>query len=288
MNETTKIVRVGVIGGGQMGAGIAEVCARAGVDVLIAERTGSTARDARERVTDSLRRAQRKGKLTLEVYDRALSHLRFTSDMSAMADRDLVIEAVVEDFEAKSEVLRVLDRIVTPETVLATNTSSIPIIDLAMATGRPEKVAGLHFFNPVPVMPLVEVVSSLKTSAQTTETVTEFVGSTLNKQVIISGDRAGFVVNALLIPYLLSAIRMPESGFANARDIDASMRLGCAHSMGPLELTDLIGLDTTKAIAESMYEESKKSDFAPPALLLRMVKARQLGRKTGHGFFEYA
>jgi len=288
MSDMTNPLRVGVVGGGQMGAGIAEVCARAGVDVLVAETSESTAREARERVAESLRRALRKGKLTHEVHDRALSHLRFTSDMSAMADRDLVIEAVVEDFRAKSDVFRALEQVVGPETVLASNTSSIPIIDLAMATQRPEKVTGLHFFNPVPVMPLVEVVSSLKTSAETTETATEFVVSTLNKQVISSQDRAGFVVNALLIPYLLSAIRMLESGFASASDIDASMRLGCAHPMGPLELTDLIGLDTTTAIAESMYEEFKKPDFAPPALLLRMVKARQLGRKTGRGFFEYA
>ena len=167
-------------------------------------------------------------------------------------------------------------------------TSSIPIIDLAMATRRAERVIGMHFFNPVPVMSLVEVVTSLKTSMQTAETVTDFVASALGKQVITSQDRAGFVVNALLVPYLLSAIRMLESGFATASDIDAGMRLGCGHPMGPLELTDLIGLDTTAAIAESMYDEFKELNYAPPALLLRKVKAKQLGRKTGRGFFEYA
>lgn len=284
----TNIQKVGVVGAGQMGAGIAEVCARAGLDVLVRETDADRVEAARQRVTCSLGRALRKGKLTHEVHDRALAHLSFTTDIGAMANRDVVIEAVLEDPTAKTELFATLDQIVSTETILATNTSSIPIINLGMATGRADKVVGLHFFNPVPVMPLVEVVTSLKTSPQTAETVTDFVASALGKQVITSRDRAGFVVNALLVPYLLSAIRMLESGFATASDIDAGMRLGCAHPMGPLELADLIGLDTTAAIAESMYDEFKELNYAPPALLLRMVKAQQLGRKTGRGFFEYA
>lgn len=284
----TNIQRVGVVGAGQMGAGIAEVCARAGLDVLVRETDDDRVEAATHRVSSSLGRALRKGKLTHEVHDRAIAHLRYTTDLSDLADRDLVIEAVIEETSAKTDGLAALDAIVGPETVIATNTSSIPIINLGMATGRADRVIGLHFFNPVPVMPLVEVVTSLKTSPQTAETVTDFVATALGKQVITSQDRAGFVVNALLVPYLLSAIRMLESGFASASDIDAGMRLGCAHPMGPLELADLIGLDTTAAIAESMYDEFKELNYAPPALLLRMVKAQQLGRKTGRGFFDYA
>lgn len=284
----TNINKVGVVGAGQMGAGIAEICARASRDVLVCEADDARIEAARKRIAASLARAVRKGKLTREVHDRAVARISFTSDLAEMADRDLVIEAVVEDAESKAAVLAALDETVGEQVILASNTSSIPIIDLGMATGRADRVIGLHFFNPVPVMPLVEVVSSLKTAPQTAEVATDFVASVLGKQVIRSQDRAGFVVNALLVPYLLSAIRMLESGFASASDIDAGMRLGCAHPMGPLELADLIGLDTTAAIAQSMYEEFKELNFAPPALLLRMVKAQQLGRKTGRGFFEYA
>ncbi|GAB4005396.1 3-hydroxybutyryl-CoA dehydrogenase [Nocardioides ultimimeridianus] len=284
MNSLRKIA---VVGAGQMGSGIAEVCARASLDVLVCETDDARVDQARARITGSLARALRKGKLTDEVHERALGHLRFTSNLADLHDRDLVVEAVVEDPAAKSALFSQLDSIVGPDAILASNTSSIPIINLAMSTGRADRVVGIHFFNPVPVLPLVEIVTSLKTSPQTVEIATDFVTSALGKQVITSQDRAGFVVNALLIPYLLSAVRMLESGFASANDIDAGMRLGCAHPMGPLELADLIGLDTTAAIAESMYEEFKELHFAPPALLLRMVKAQQLGRKTGRGFFDY-
>ena len=285
MNSLDKI---GVVGAGQMGAGIAEVCARASLDVLVCETDADRAEQARARIRGSLARALRKGKLTEEVHDRALAHLRFTHRLDDLADRDLVVEAVVEDMAAKADLFTRLDAILEPAAIIASNTSSIPIINLAMATRRADQVVGIHFFNPVPVLPLVEIVTSLKTSPQTIEAATQLVTSALGKQVITSQDRAGFVVNALLVPYLLSAIRMLESGFASANDIDAGMRLGCAHPMGPLELADLIGLDTTAAIAESMYEEFKELHYAPPALLLRMVKAQQLGRKTGRGFFEYA
>ncbi len=280
--------RVGVVGAGQMGAGIAEVCARAGLDVIVCESSVEATGAARSRIEASLERAARRGKLTDETRARAMAGLAYTADIDELSDRDLVIEAVYEDPAAKLDVLARLDKVVPEGAILASNTSSIPIIDLAMVTERAERVVGLHFFNPVPVMPLVEVVPSLRTSTDTVEAITALVTTTLGKQVICAKDRAGFVVNSLLIPYLLTAIRMLESGYASAGDIDAGMRLGCAHPMGPLELADLIGLDTVKAIAESMYEEFKEPTYAAPALLLRMVKARQLGRKVGMGFFEYA
>ncbi len=279
--------RIGVVGAGQMGAGIAEVCARAGVDVVVCESSEVAAAAARKRVEQSLERAARRGKLTDETHARAVAGLTYVADLDELGDRDLVIEAVYEDPAAKLDVLARLDKVVPADVILASNTSSIPIINLAMATGRAEKVIGLHFFNPVPVMPLVEVVPSLRTSTDTIDAVTGLVTSALGKQVILAKDRAGFVVNSLLVPYLLSAIRMLESGYATAGDVDAGMRLGCAHPMGPLELADLIGLDTVKTIAESMYDEFKEPTFAPPALLLRMVEARQLGRKSGAGFFGY-
>ncbi|MET8983168.1 3-hydroxybutyryl-CoA dehydrogenase [Streptomyces sp. NPDC004539] len=280
--------RVGVVGGGQMGAGIAEVCARAGLDTVVCETDMIAAHAARDRVTGSLERAVRRGRLTREAADDALARLVFTADLADLADRQLVVEAVVENPDAKTEVFATLDKIVEdPEAVLATNTSSLPIMRLGMATSRADRVVGLHFFNPVPVLPLVEVVSSLHTSPGTVTAVREFVTGTLGKTVVHSQDRAGFVVNALLVPYLLAAVRMAESGFATAADIDTGMELGCAHPMGPLRLADLIGLDTVAAIAESLYEEFREPLYAPPPLLQRMVQAGLLGRKTGRGFHRY-
>ena len=210
------------------------------------------------------------------------------ADFTALADRDIVVEAVAEDEDTKLEVFRNLDRVVTSrDAIFATNTSSIPIIKLAMATSRPEQVIGMHFFNPVPVLRLVEMISSLLTSAATTDAVRTFATQRLKKTVIVSQDRAGFVVNALLIPYLLSAVRMLESGFASAEDIDTGMVLGCAHPMGPLKLIDLIGLDTTLAVADSLYAEFKEPHLAPPPLLSRMTQAGLLGRKSGQGFYSY-
>jgi 3-hydroxybutyryl-CoA dehydrogenase len=284
----TALERIGVVGGGQMGSGIAEVCARSGLDVIVCEIGAEDAARAKHRIEASLARASRKGKLTRDLHDRAIQKLAYTHDLTALADRDLVVEAIVEDAQAKIAVIQVLDDALGPEAIIASNTSSVPIIDLGMATARPDKVVGMHFFNPVPVLPLVEVVTSLKTSERTVEVVTALASGPLGKQVVKSQDRAGFIVNTLLIPYLLSAIRMLESGFATAEDIDAAMRLGCAHPMGPLELADLIGLDTTKAIAESLFEEFKEPLYSSPALLLRKVKAEELGRKSGRGFFEYA
>ncbi|MFC9281627.1 3-hydroxybutyryl-CoA dehydrogenase [Streptomyces collinus] len=280
--------RVGVVGGGQMGAGIAEVCARAGLDTVVCEVDAVAARAARDRLAASLDRAVRRGKLDAAAAEDAFARLVFTGDLEDLADRQLVVEAVVEDTDAKSEVFAALDKIVEdPAAVLATNTSSLPIMRLGMATSRADKVVGLHFFNPVPVLPLVEIVTSLHTSTDTTSAVEDFAARVLGRTVIRSQDRAGFVVNALLVPYLLSAIRMAESGFATAADIDTGMELGCAHPMGPLRLADLIGLDTVASIAESLYDEFREPLYAPPPLLHRMVEAGLLGRKTGRGFHRY-
>ncbi|MFC8700864.1 3-hydroxybutyryl-CoA dehydrogenase [Streptomyces anulatus] len=282
------IRRVGIVGGGQMGSGIAEVCARAGLDTLLCEATRPAATAARERIAVSLERAVQRGKLDRPSAEAALGRITATAELTDLADRHLVVEAVTEDADAKTEVFAALDKIVEdPAAVLATNTSSLPVMRLGMATGRADRVIGLHFFNPVPVLPLVEVVTTLHTAAQVTASVTEFADRTLGKTVIHSRDRAGFVVNALLVPYLLSAIRMTESGFATATDVDLGMELGCAHPMGPLRLADLIGLDTVAAIAESLYDEFKEPLYAPPPLLLRMVEAGLLGRKAGRGFHAY-
>jgi 3-hydroxybutyryl-CoA dehydrogenase len=271
-----------------MGSGIAEVCARAGLDVVVVERNSAALAAGRARLESSLARAVRASKLTNEQVDETLSHLSFAESFDALADRELVIEAVAEDEGIKLEVFQHLDRVVhADDAIFTTNTSSIPIIKLAMATGRPEQVIGMHFFNPVPVLKLVEMISSLLTSAATTDRVRSFATDQLAKQVIVSPDRAGFVVNALLIPYLLSAVRMLESGFASADDIDTGMVLGCAHPMGPLKLIDLIGLDTTLAVADSLYEEFKEPHLAPPPLLSRMTQAGLLGRKSGQGFYAY-
>ncbi|GHG52500.1 3-hydroxybutyryl-CoA dehydrogenase [Streptomyces griseocarneus] len=288
MSSTRPVRRVGVVGGGQMGSGIAEVCARAGLDTVVCEADATAAHAARERVVRSLDRAVGRGRATPAERDDALARLVFTSGLEDLADRQLVIEAVVEDASVKAEVFTALDKIVEdPEAVLATNTSSIPVMRLGMATSRADRVVGLHFFNPVPVMPLVEVVPSLHTGANALATAEEFATTTLGRGVVRAKDRAGFVVNALLIPYLLSAIRMAESGFAAPEDIDTGMRLGCAHPMGPLALADLIGLDTVMAIAESLYEEFREPLYAPPPLLRRMTDAGLLGRKSGQGFHAY-
>jgi 3-hydroxybutyryl-CoA dehydrogenase len=280
--------RVGVVGCGLMGSGIAEVAARAGRDVAVVESDAVAAERGLARIERSLATAVDRGKLSDEERTAALARIDVSHDLDALADRELVIEAVFEDEAAKVAVFERVDKIVdADDAVLASNTSSIPIMKLAMATRRPESVVGLHFFNPVPVLKLVELVPSLLTSGTTIERSERFAVEALGKRVIRSQDRAGFVVNALLIPYLLSSIRMLESGFATAEDIDAGMVEGCAHPMGPLHLTDLIGLDTTMAVAESLYEEFKEPLYAPPPLLSRMVDAGLLGRKTGRGFYDY-
>ena len=281
--------RIGVVGSGLMGSGIAEVCARAGLDVIVREIDAGAAEAGQKRLTKSLDRGISSGKLTEAERDAALGTVSFTTDLGDLADRQLVIEAAVEDETLKVGIFKELDKVVVDErAVLASNTSSIPIMKLGIATARPEQVIGIHFFNPVPVLRLVELVTSLMTSPETVAAADAFATDVLHKQVIRSKDRAGFVVNALLIPYLLSAIRMMESGFATAEDIDTGMVEGCNHPMGPLHLTDLIGLDTTLAVAQSLYEEFKEPLYAPPPMLSRMVEAGLLGRKAGRGFYDYA
>jgi 3-hydroxybutyryl-CoA dehydrogenase len=257
--------------------------------VIVAEVDPAAAEAAQGRVTKSLDRGTRSGKLTEADRDAAFGRIRFCTDVAELADRQLVIEAVIEDEATKAGVFRALDGVVSdPKAILASNTSSIPIMKLGIATSRPEQVVGIHFFNPVPVLRLVELVTSLLTSPETVTAADAFATEQLGKKVIRSQDRAGFVVNALLIPYLLSAIRMYESGFASREDIDRGMVLGCAHPMGPLRLSDLIGLDTLLAVSESLHEEFRDPASVSPALLNRMVEAGLLGRKTGRGFYEYS
>jgi 3-hydroxybutyryl-CoA dehydrogenase len=271
-----------------MGAGIAEAGARAGIAVRVVDVDRVALEKGRERVGSSIARAQMAGKLSQPDADAAMDLIEFSTDLASLSDRQLIVEAVVEAEAEKIAVFKALDQIATdPDIVLASNTSSIPIMKLAMATLRPSQVIGVHFFNPVPVLPLVELVTSLLTSDGTREKAQRFATDQLGKQVIRSQDRAGFIVNALLIPYILSAVRMLESGFATAEDIDLGMVKGCAHPMGPLALADLIGLDTTVAVADSLYEELKEPLYAPPPLIARMVEAGLLGRKSGQGFYGY-
>jgi len=279
--------QVGVVGSGIMGAGIAEVAARSGCDVVVREVTTELADAGRARIAASLERAVTRGKLAAADRDATLARIRTTTSLDDLSDRDLVIEAVVEDEPTKTALYRELSAIVRPDCVLASNTSSIPISRLAAAAQGPERVLGMHFFNPVPVLPLVELVPSLRTGQSTVDTARAFAEHRLGKKTVLCKDRAGFVVNALLVPYLLAAIRMVEAGVATAEDVDTAMVAGANHPMGPLALTDLIGLDTTAAVAVSMYEEFKEPLYAAPPLLLRMVEAGLLGRKSGQGFFSY-
>ncbi|MCS3778726.1 3-hydroxybutyryl-CoA dehydrogenase [Tsukamurella ocularis] len=282
------VSRVGVVGAGQMGGGIAEVSARAGADVLVWEATEELAAGGRARILKSLDRAVSSGKITERERDQAAERLKFTTDLADFADRQLVVEAIVENEAVKAEIFGKLDEVITdPDAVLASNTSSLPIQRIATATKNPGRVLGLHFFNPVPVLPLVEVISSLSTSEAAAARAEQFASEVLGKQVVRATDRSGFIVNALLVPYLLSAIRMYESGFATAEDIDKGMMLGCAHPMGPLKLADLVGLDTVKFIADAMYAEYKEPTYAAPPLLLRLVEAGYVGKKSGRGIYEY-
>jgi 3-hydroxybutyryl-CoA dehydrogenase len=285
---STDIQRVGVIGSGLMGSGIAVVCARAELDVLVHEISPEAIEAGKARVLSSLDRARDRGKLTSEAHHEVMNRIVFTGELDDFADRDLTVEAIVERESDKIDLFARLDKIVTRvDAILATNTSSIPIMKVAMATERPTQVIGVHVFNPAPVLKLVELVPSLLTAESVETRARQFATDVLGKTVIRSQDKAGFVVNSLLVPYILAGIRMLDSGFASAQDIDDGMVLGCAHPMGPLHLADLIGLDTIKAIAEAMYEEFKEPLYAAPPFLLRMVDAGLLGKKTGRGFFEY-
>ncbi|NGX09637.1 3-hydroxybutyryl-CoA dehydrogenase [Mycobacteroides franklinii] len=285
---TDGITRVGVIGAGQMGAGIAEVSARAGVDVLVFETTEALVKAGSARIVKSLDRGVSAGKITERERDAAVANLKFTTDLADFSDRQLVIEAVIEDESIKASIFAKLDEVITdPDAVLASNTSSIPIMKIAAATKNPGRVLGLHFFNPVPVLPLVELISTLVTTPEAAARTEAFASEVLGKQVVRAADRSGFVVNFLLVPYLLAAIRMAESGFATVEDIDKAVVAGLSHPMGPLRLSDLVGLDTLKLIADSMYDEYKEPLYAAPPLLLRMVEAGRLGKKSGVGFYEY-
>jgi 3-hydroxybutyryl-CoA dehydrogenase len=281
------IDKVGVVGLGQMGAGIVEVYARSGLTVVGVEPTEDALERGRGHLTRSTDRAVQRGRLSADDQQAIFDRVTFTTSLADVKDCGLVIEAVPELLDVKQAIFRELDQVCDPATVLATNTSSLSVTEIATATARPAQVVGMHFFNPAPVLPLVEVIPCELTSVESVERVHEFAHGKLGKTIITAKDRAGFVVNALLIPYLLSAIRMVDAGLASAEDIDTGMVAGCAHPMGPLALTDLIGLDTAAAVAVSMYEETKEQLYAPPALLLRKVEAGDLGRKTGRGFFTY-
>jgi 3-hydroxybutyryl-CoA dehydrogenase len=277
---------VGIIGCGLMGSGIAETVARAGQTVVFLEASEELVERGRSRIETSTLRAVERGRLETAERDTLLGRISGTTDVHELADVDLVIEAATEDHDTKVGMFRRLDEVTKPEVILASNTSSIPIADLGAATSRPDKVLGMHFFNPVPVMGLIELVRAISTSEDTVEFGRAY-GVALGKTTVESRDRAGFIVNALLIPYLNGAIRMLEDGFATREDIDTAIHLGLNHPMGPLQLIDLIGLDTHLFIANVLFEEFKEPTFAPPPLLRRMVTAGRLGRKVGRGFYDY-
>jgi 3-hydroxybutyryl-CoA dehydrogenase len=281
-----KINKVGVLGAGLMGSGIAEVCAKAGYPTIVREVSDDLVKKGVGRVESSLAKAVERGKLAAADRDAARSRLTATTRVDELAGCDLVIEAVVENLEAKKELFAELDRICGDSAIFCSNTSSLTITELAAATRRPDRFAGLHFFNPVPVMKLVEVVRTIATSDDTVETLLEFARS-LGKEPVLAKDNSGFIVNRLLVPYLLDAVRALEEGVGSREDIDRGMELGCGHPMGPLKLLDFVGLDTTYAIAEIMFSEYREKRFAPPPLLKRMVLAGRYGRKSGRGFYEY-
>jgi 3-hydroxybutyryl-CoA dehydrogenase len=280
------VAQIGVVGAGFMGSGIAESAARAGVAVRLYEPQAAPLEHSRSSIESSVARAVQRGKLTDDEAGALVGRIEWSTDLGALSEADLVVEAIVEDEEVKARTFAALDGVVGPETILASNTSSIPIAGLAAATGRPDRVLGLHFFSPVPVMKLVEVVIGLDTSEQTVARASGFAAQ-IGKTAIKTKDRSGFIVNFLLVPYLMAAVRMYEDGFASREDIDEGMKLGCGHPMGPLTLCDFIGLDVLYSVCDSLYEEFKRDEYAPPPLMKRMVVSGHLGRKTGRGFYEY-
>ena len=282
-----QIRTVGVVGCGLMGSGIAEVCARSGYQTVVREVNEDLLGRGLERLQASMDTAVQRGKLAGEERDAARARLRGTTELGDFAECDLVIEAATENLKIKQETFRELDRVCPPHAILASNTSSIPIIQMATATKRPDQVLGLHFMNPVPVMQLIEMVRALTTSDETVSVARGF-GESLGKRLIVSKDRGGFIVNYLLVPYLLDAIRMLEQGFASAEDIDVGMMLGTSYPMGPFTLLDFVGLDTTLFIADVLFEEFKEPRFAAPTLLRHMVAAGRMGKKSGQGFYDYA
>jgi 3-hydroxybutyryl-CoA dehydrogenase len=279
-----SIKKVGVVGGGLMGAGIAQTVAQAGYDVIMAEVNQELLDRGMERVNAAWTMLTSKGKITEEQAAEYRGRFRGTLDLAGFSDRDLVIEAIIENQEEKKKLFKTLDGILREDALLVSNTSSLPIVEMAAVTGRQSLVAGLHFFNPAPVMKLVEVVRTILTSDETVETLKEFARS-LGKTPIVAKDSAGFIVNFLLIPYMLAAIRMYEHGMASMEDIDTGMKLGCGYPMGPFELLDYVGLDTTLWAAEAIYKEFPDEAYAPPTLLRRMVQAGRYGKKNGKGFW---
>jgi len=281
-----EIKKVGVIGCGLMGSGIAQVCAQSGYQTVVSEINDDLLNKGLGMLKSNLARNVEKGKLPAQERDAILGRLKGTTKMADFAGCDLVIEVVVENMELKKKIFTDLDKICPPHAILASNTSCLSVIEMAMATKKPDKVLGMHFFNPVPVMKLLELVRTIASSEETVNTVKAF-GKSIDKTVIVAQDMPGFVVNRLLTPYLFDAMRMLEAGLATREDIDQGMMLGCNHPMGPLTLSDFIGLDTLYFIANIMYEEFKEPRFAPPLLLKKMVAAGRLGRKNGRGFYEY-
>lgn len=285
---TGRVTRVGVVGCGTMGAGIAELCARSELDVLVMATSAASAAAGRARIGGVLDRGIAKGTVTEAAGAEALARISFTTDLGDLADRDLVVESAPEQTDLKIDLFRQLDKVVeSDEAVLASNTSAIPIVRLARGTARPDRVVGTHFFNPVAVLALVELVPSALTGERTQVVAEDFLAGVLGRKVIRTPDRAGFVVNALLIPYLLSAIRMVDAGLVSAETVDEGMTRGCSHPVGPLRLADRIGLDVVAAVADAMYEEFKEPQYAVPPRLLRMVEGGMLGRKSGRGFYVY-
>ena len=282
-----KIEKVGVVGAGLMGSGIAEVAAKAGFDVVVREIDDASADRGRGRIEASMDRAVEREKLSAEERDAALERIAFTTKVEALADRDLVIEAIVENLDAKNELFGALDALCSDRAIFASNTSSLTITDMAAATDRPDRVIGLHFFNPVPVMKLVEVVRTIATSDETFEAVVDFARA-VGREPIAAKDNSGFVVNLLLVPYMLDAVRQLERGVASIEDIDTGMVLGCGHPMGPFTLADFVGNDTILRIAEIMFDEYREQRYAPPPLLRRMVSMGRHGRKAGRGFYDYS
>ncbi len=281
------IEKVGVVGCGLMGSGITQVCAQAGCSVLMREVSPELVEKGLRGIEKNLARMVEKGTLSAAERERALTRLLGTTRLDELKDCDLVIEAIVEQLPAKKELFSSLDSICGPQTIFASNTSSISITEMASATKRPSRFLGLHFFNPVPVMKLVEVIRTIATDAAVFDEMVEF-GKRLGKTPVCTSDRPGFIVNRLLVPYLLDAVRALEEGVASIVDVDQSMKLGCGHPMGPLTLLDFVGLDTTYYIANVMFDEFKERRFAPPPLLKRMVLAGWNGRKAGRGFYDYS
>jgi len=281
-----QIKRVGVVGCGLMGSGIVETCARAGYQVAVREVNTALLEKGLQRIKGSMAKGVEKGKLTQADMDAAWGRIRGTVGLEDLADSDLVIEAVLENMAEKKQIFAAMDKLLAQRVIIASNTSSLCITEMASVTKRPDRVLGMHFFNPVPVMPLLEIVRTILTSEETLQAAKEF-GASVGKAIVIAKDTPGFIVNLLLVPYLLNAVRALENGVATREDIDTGMKLGCNHPMGPLTLLDFIGLDTAYYIANVMYDEFRDAQYAAPPLLRRMVLAGHLGRKTGKGFYDY-